>query len=152
MYLLKYYDIPLEGKTVVIIGRSNIVGKPLIGLLLQENATVISCNSYTKDLTNYTSQADVLITAIGKPKFITKSFIGNTTKVIIDVGINKDSNNKTCGDVDFKSVVELFRNRYNSNYITPVPGGVGPMTVAMLIHNVNIAYHNHINKQLKITK
>lgn len=152
MYLLKYYDIPLEGKTVVIIGRSNIVGKPLIGLLLQENATVISCNSYTKNLTNYTSQADVLITAIGKPKFITKSYIGNTTKVIIDVGINRDSDNKTCGDVDFKSVVELFRNRYNSNYITPVPGGVGPMTVAMLIHNVNIAYHNHINKQLKITK
>ena len=159
MHLLKYYDIPLEGKTVVIIGRSNIVGKPLIGLLLQENATVISCNSYTKNLTDFTMQADVLITAIGKPKMI--SMGGNLLDncyCIVDVGMNKDENGKLCGDVDFKSVYDSWSNSqlvdkdFKTHYITPVPGGVGPMTVAMLIHNVNIAYHNHINKQLKITK
>lgn len=159
MHLLKYYDIPLEGKTVVIIGRSNIVGKPLIGLLLQENATVISCNSYTKNLTDFTMQADVLITAIGKPKMI--SMGGNLLDncyCIVDVGMNKDENGKLCGDVDFESVYDSWSNSqlvdkdFKTHYITPVPGGVGPMTVAMLIHNVNIAYHNHINKQLKITK
>lgn len=157
MYLLKYYDVPLEGKTVVIIGRSNIVGKPLIGLLLQENATVISCNSYTQNLTHFTSQADVLITAIGKPKMI--SMGGNLLDncyCIVDVGMNKDENGKLCGDVDFRSVYNSWQNSqlvdkdFKIHFITPVPGGVGPMTVAVLIHNVNLAYHRNINKQLLI--
>lgn len=157
MYLLKYYNVPLKGKNVVIIGRSNIVGKPLIGLLLQENATVISCNSYTQNLINFTSQADVLITAIGKPKMI--SMGGNLLDncyCIMDVGMNRDENGKLCGDVDFESVYNSWENSQLNNkifephYITPVPGGVGPMTVAMLIHNVNLAYHRNIEKQLYI--
>lgn len=154
MYLLKYYNVPLKGKTVVIIGRSNIVGKPLIGLLLQENATVISCNSYTEYLSENTELADVLITAIGKPKIIDMCYITNRCYCIVDVGMNRDENSNLCGDVNYNQIVNVWKcwqELYDTQrFITPVPGGVGPMTVAMLIHNVNLAYHKNIEKQLRI--
>lgn len=126
--LLDYYGIEIAGKHCVIVGRSNIVGKPLAALLLKENATVTICHSKTKDLDKYTSQADILISAVGKPKFITWGMVKQGA-VVIDVGINRDENGKLCGDVDFDNVKD------KASYITPVPGGVGPMTVAMLMRN-----------------
>lgn len=151
LYLLKEYNIPLQGKHVVIVGRSNIVGKPLIGLLLQENATVTSCNSYTEELWNYTRQADIIISAIGKSKKIDANYISSKCFCIIDVGMNRDENNKLCGDVDFESIIKFWNwTNYpvetKKRYITPVPGGVGPMTVASLIRNVNIAYTRNLDK------
>lgn len=126
--LLKRYKIEIEGKHCLVIGRSNIVGKPMAMLLLGENGTVTVCHSKTKDLKNLTKQADILVSAIGKAKFINKEYIKEGA-VIIDVGMNRDENNKLCGDVDFDSV----KNHVKA--ITPVPGGVGPMTIAMLLNN-----------------
>lgn len=134
--LLKEYEIKLEGKEVVIIGRSTIVGKPLALAMLNENATVTVCHSKTKNLREITQRADILVSAIGKAKMIDSSYIGDNCKVIIDVGMNRDKNGKLCGDVDFDDTKNSKFNTYYTTYITPVPGGVGPMTVASLIQNV----------------
>ena len=127
--MLDAYNIPIEGKKAVIIGRSNIVGKPLIQCLLSKNATVTVCHSKTKDIENITKDADIVVTALGKPKFL-KADMVKEGATIIDVGINRMDNGKLCGDVDFENVSE------KAGYITPVPGGVGPMTIAMLMENI----------------
>ena len=129
MKMFEAYDIDLSGKNVTIIGRSNIVGKPLIQCCLNKNATVTVCHSKTKDLKQHTQNADVVIAAIGKSKFITADMIKQGA-VVIDVGINRGEDGKLTGDVDFENVKE------KASYITPVPGGVGPMTIAMLMNNV----------------
>ncbi|MDD5936625.1 MAG: bifunctional methylenetetrahydrofolate dehydrogenase/methenyltetrahydrofolate cyclohydrolase FolD [Clostridiales bacterium] len=126
--LLKRSGISIEGKECVVLGRSNIVGKPMALLLLRENGTVTICHSKTKDLKEVTKRADILVVAIGKPRFIGKEYIKEGA-VVIDVGIHRDENNKLCGDVDFDDVVD------HVSAITPVPGGVGPMTIAMLMNN-----------------
>lgn len=126
--LLKRSHIDIAGKECVIVGRSNIVGKPVALLLLRENGTVTVCHSRTQDLKEVTKRADILVVAIGKPKFITKEYIKDGA-VVIDVGIHRNENNKLCGDVDFADVEPV------ASAITPVPGGVGPMTIAMLMHN-----------------
>lgn len=126
--LLKRSQVEIEGKECVVIGRSNIVGKPMAQLLLRENGTVTICHSKTKDLKEVTKRADILIVAIGKPKFITADYVKEGA-VVIDVGIHRGQDKKLCGDVDFESVVE------KASAITPVPGGVGPMTIAMLMKN-----------------
>lgn len=126
--LLKRSDIEIEGKECVIVGRSNIVGKPMAMLLLRENGTVTITHSRTKDLKEVTKRADILVVAIGKPRFITKEFVKDGA-VVIDVGIHRNERNQLCGDVDFDDVVEKV------SAITPVPGGVGPMTIAMLMNN-----------------
>ncbi len=126
--LLKRSGVEIEGKECVIVGRSNIVGKPMALLMLRENATVTICHSRTKDLKEVTKRADILIVAIGKPKFITKDYVKEGA-VVIDVGIHRGSDNKLCGDVDFEGVEPV------ASAITPVPGGVGPMTIAMLMNN-----------------
>jgi len=129
MRMFEAYNIDLTGKNVTIIGRSNIVGKPLIQCCLNKNATVTVCHSKTKDLKQHTQNADVVIAAIGKSKFITADMIKQGA-VVIDVGINRGEDGKLTGDVDFENVKE------KASYITPVPGGVGPMTIAMLMNNV----------------
>lgn len=126
--LLKRSGISTQGKECVIIGRSNIVGKPMALLMLRENATVTICHSRTNNLKEVAKRADILIVAIGKPRFVTKDFVKEGA-VVIDVGIHRDENNKLCGDVDYDDVMELV------SAITPVPGGVGPMTIAMLMNN-----------------
>lgn len=126
--LLDYYGIDIAGKNCVIVGRSNIVGKPLAALLLERNATVTVCHSKTNGLYKHTSNADILISAVGKPKFITWGLVKNGA-VVIDVGINRDENGKVCGDVDFEGVKDKV------SAISPVPGGCGLMTVAMLMKN-----------------
>lgn len=126
--LLKRSGIDIEGKECVIIGRSNIVGKPMALLMLKENATVTVCHSRTKNLKEVTKRADILIVAMGKPRFINKDYVKEGA-VVIDVGIHRDENNKLCGDVDYNDVVD------HVSAITPVPGGVGPMTIAMLMKN-----------------
>ena len=126
--LLKRSNIEIEGKECVVIGRSNIVGKPMALMMLQENATVTITHSRTVDLPSVTRRADILIVAIGKPRMITSEYVKEGA-VVIDVGIHRDENNKLCGDVDFADVAD------KCSYITPVPGGVGPMTIAMLMHN-----------------
>ena len=126
--LLKRSDILMDGKECVIVGRSNIVGKPMALLLLRENATVTVCHSHTTDLKAVTRRADILIVAIGKAKMVDADYIKEGA-VVIDVGMNRDENGKLCGDVDFESVQE------KASAITPVPGGVGPMTIAMLMNN-----------------
>ena len=126
--LLKRSDIPMDGKNCVIVGRSNIVGKPMAMLMLRENATVTVTHSHTKNLKDITRQADILIVAIGKTKFITADYVKEGATVI-DVGMDRDENGKLCGDVDFASVEPVC------GAITPVPGGVGPMTIAMLMKN-----------------
>lgn len=126
--LLKRSDIEIDGKECVIIGRSNIVGKPMSMLLLRENGTVTICHSHTKDLKEVTKRADILIVAIGKTKFVTADYIKEGA-VVIDVGMDRDENGKLCGDVDYADVEP------KAGAITPVPGGVGPMTIAMLMHN-----------------
>ena len=126
--LLKAINCPIEGKHAVILGRSNIVGKPLSMLLLQENATVTITHSHTPNLKHYTLDADILVAAIGKTKYVTADMV-KPGAVVIDVGTNRDENGKLCGDVDTESVGE------KAAWITPVPGGVGPMTIAMLMHN-----------------
>jgi len=128
MKLLEYYNIDLEGKNAVIVGRSNLVGKPLVELLLRKNATVTICHSKTKKLKDYTKKADILIAAVGKKHLITKNMVKKGA-VIVDVGINREDN-KLYGDVDFDKV------KNKASYITPVPGGIGPMTVAMLFYNL----------------
>lgn len=126
--LLKRSDIEIDGKECVIIGRSNIVGKPMSMLLLRENGTVTICHSHTKDLKEVTKRADILIVAIGKTKFVTADYIKEGA-VVIDVGMDRDENGKLCGDVDYADVEP------KAGAITPVPGGVGPMTIAMLMYN-----------------
>ena len=126
--LLKRSGIEIAGKECVVLGRSNIVGKPMSLLLLRENATVTIAHSRTKELKEVTSRADILIVAIGKPKMITRDYV-KPGAVVIDVGINRDADNKLCGDVDFEDVEPIC------SAITPVPGGVGPMTIAMLLNN-----------------
>ena len=127
--MFEEYDIDLTGKDVVILGRSNIVGKPLIQCCLQKNATVTVCHSKTKNLKEHTKRADVVIAAIGQSKFVTEDMVKEGA-VVIDVGINRGEDGKLTGDVDFENVEK------KASYITPVPGGVGPMTIAMLMHNV----------------
>lgn len=127
--MLERYNIEIEGKNAVIIGRSNIVGKPLIQCLLKKNATVTVCHSKTKNIADITKNADILIAALGKAKFVTKDMVKEGA-VVIDVGINRNESGKIEGDVDFESVEKI------ASYITPVPGGVGPMTIAMLMNNV----------------
>lgn len=126
--LLKRSEIEIEGKECVVVGRSNIVGKPMALLLLRENGTVTITHSKTKDLQEITRRADILVAAIGKPKFITAEYVKEGA-VVIDVGIHRNEQNKLCGDVDFSDVAEKV------SAITPVPGGVGPMTIAMLMKN-----------------
>lgn len=126
--LLKRYEIDINGKNCVVIGRSNIVGKPMSLLLLRENGTVTITHSRTKDLKEVTKQADILVVAIGKPLFVDETFVKEGA-VVIDVGIHRDENNKICGDVNYERVVD------KCSAITPVPGGVGPMTIAMLMKN-----------------
>ena len=126
--LLKRSNIDIAGKHCVIIGRSNIVGKPMALLMLRENATVTVCHSKTSNLKELCSQADILIVAIGKPRFIGAEYVKDGA-VVIDVGIHRDENNKLCGDVRYEEVEP------KASYITPVPGGVGPMTIAMLMNN-----------------
>jgi len=126
--LLKRSNVEIEGKECVVIGRSNIVGKPMAILLLRENGTVTIAHSRTKNLKEVAKRADILVAAIGKPKFITKEYVKDGA-VIIDVGIHRMENGKLCGDVDFDDVIDTV------SAITPVPGGVGPMTIAMLMNN-----------------
>ncbi len=126
--LLKRSNIEIAGKECVVIGRSNIVGKPMAMLLIKENGTVTVAHSRTKDLKEVTKRADILVVAVGKPKMITADYVKEGA-VVIDVGIHRNENNKLCGDVDYESVAP------KCSAITPVPGGVGPMTIAMLMHN-----------------
>lgn len=129
MKMFEKYNIDLTGKNVVILGRSNIVGKPLMHCCLNKNATVTVCHSKTQNLTQKAKEADILISAIGKAQFVTADMVKENA-VVIDVGINRLENGKITGDVDFENVKE------KASYITPVPGGVGPMTIAMLMNNV----------------
>lgn len=126
--MIKRTDIDIEGKECVVIGRSNIVGKPMAMLMLKENATVTIAHSRTKDLKEVTKRADIIVAAIGKAKFVTADYVKEGA-VVIDVGMDRDENGKLCGDVDFESVSKV------ASAITPVPGGVGPMTVTMLLVN-----------------
>lgn len=126
--LLKRSGIEIDGKECVIVGRSNIVGKPMALLLLRENGTVTVCHSHTKNLKEVCKRADILVAAIGKPKFFNHEYIKEGA-VVIDVGIHRNENNKLCGDVDYDDVFS------HVSAITPVPGGVGPMTIAMLMYN-----------------
>lgn len=128
MAMLEHTHIPIEGKNAVVVGRSNIVGKPMALMLLHKNATISICTSKTRDLATYTRLADILVVATGKPKMIDGSMIKDGA-VVIDVGINRTADGKLVGDVDFDSAVQ------KASYITPVPGGVGPMTVTMLVCN-----------------
>lgn len=128
MGMLAYENIEVEGKNCVVIGRSNIVGKPMAMLLLHKDATVTICHSKTKNLAEITSGADILVAAVGKAKFVTADMVKDNA-VVIDVGMNRDENGKLCGDVDYENVKE------KASAITPVPGGVGPMTIAMLMKN-----------------
>ncbi len=137
--MFEEYNIDLTGKNVVIIGRSNIVGKPLSQCCLAKNATVTICHSRTTNLKEHTKAADILIAAIGKANFVTKDMVKKGA-VVIDVGINRKEDGKLVGDVDFEEVEKI------ASYITPVPGGVGPMTIAMLMHNVLKAAKEQNNK------
>ncbi len=131
--LLNYYNIDCTGKRCVILGRSNIVGKPMTALMLKKDATVTVCHSKTKDLPACLAEADILISAIGKPKFVTADMVKEGA-VVIDVGISRLPNGKLSGDVDFEPVSQ------KASFITPVPGGCGPMTIAMLMKNTLVAY------------
>ncbi len=137
--MFEEYNIDLTGKDLVILGRSNIVGKPLLQCCLNKNATVTICHSKTKNLVEHTKRADILISAIGKAKFVTKEMVKKGA-IVIDVGINRDENGKLVGDVDFENVEPI------ASYITPVPGGVGPMTIAMLMSNVIKATKEQMGK------
>ncbi|MDF2615285.1 MAG: Methylenetetrahydrofolate dehydrogenase [Clostridia bacterium] len=130
--LLKRSNIEMQGKHCVVVGRSNIVGKPVSLLLLREHATVTICHSRTRDLESVLKQADIVVAAVGIPKFVKGSMLKSNV-VVIDVGINRDENGKLCGDVDFESCTNI------ASHITPVPGGVGPMTIAMLMNNCVLA-------------
>ncbi|MCX7694071.1 bifunctional methylenetetrahydrofolate dehydrogenase/methenyltetrahydrofolate cyclohydrolase FolD [Tepidimonas taiwanensis] len=128
MKMLEHIGVDLRGKHAVVIGRSNIVGKPMALMLLQANATVTICHSATADLAHHTRQADVIVAAVGRPRMLTADMV-KPGAIVIDVGINRDANGKLCGDVDFDAVREV------AGWITPVPGGVGPMTITMLLAN-----------------
>ena len=136
--LLRRSQVKIAGKNCVVVGRSNIVGKPVSLLLLQEHGTVTICHSKTKNLTEILKQADIVVAAVGQPKMIKGSQLKEGV-VVIDVGINRNEEGKLCGDVDFDSCQEV------ASYITPVPGGVGPMTIAMLMHNCVLAAKNKSN-------
>ncbi|MBQ6814885.1 MAG: bifunctional methylenetetrahydrofolate dehydrogenase/methenyltetrahydrofolate cyclohydrolase FolD [Lachnospiraceae bacterium] len=138
--LLKRSNIEIAGKNCVVIGRSNIVGKPMAMLLLRENGTVTVVHSKTQNMKEITKQADILVVAIGKPNFVDETYVKEGA-VVIDVGINRNEDNKICGDVDFEKVEKV------ASAITPVPGGVGPMTIAMLMNNCLEAYE--LNKKSK---
>ncbi len=129
MKMLEEYGIEIEGKNAVVVGRSNIVGKPLAQCLLKKNATVTICHSRTKNIHEITNNADILVAALGKPKYIKENMVKEGA-VVIDIGINRGDDGKLVGDVDFENVLK------KASYITPVPGGVGPMTIAMLMNNV----------------
>ena len=133
--MFEAYDIELEGKKVVVLGRSNIVGKPLVQCCINKNATVTICHSKTKNIKEHVKEADIVISAIGKPKYVTEDMIKEKA-VVIDVGINRTEDGKIVGDVDFENVSK------KASYITPVPGGVGPMTIAILMNNVIKACKN----------
>ena len=133
VYMLEHEGIKIEGKNVVIIGRSNIVGKPLASLMLRENGTVTVCHSKTENIKEICQNADILVAALGRAKFVTEDMVKEGA-VVVDVGINK-VDGKLCGDVDFENVSKKV------SAITPVPGGVGPMTIAMLMKNVMKAYY-----------
>ena len=135
--LLDYYGIEVDGKNVTIVGRSNIVGKPLADLMMARGATVTQCHSRTKYLSDHTEYADIIVSAIGKPRFIDFSHLGSD-KVVVDVGINHDEDGNLCGDVDFDEVVDYC------SAITPVPGGVGPMTVAEMLRNTVEAWRKNV--------
>ena len=139
MELLKRYNIDICGKHCVIIGRSNIVGKPQAMLMLKENATVTVCHSKTQGLANVTKQADILVAAVGRANFVTADMVKKDA-VVIDVGINRNEDGKLCGDVDFSDVEKV------ASYITPVPGGVGPMTITMLLKNTLTAAREQIDE------
>ncbi len=128
MEMLDYYNIDVNSRECVVIGRSNIVGKPMGMLLLHKNGTVTICHSRTKDLKSVTAKADILVAAVGRANFVTADMVKDGA-IVIDVGMNRDQNGKLCGDVDFNGVSP------KASYITPVPGGVGPMTIAMLMQN-----------------
>lgn len=132
MYILNEYGIELEGKRAVVLGRSNIVGKPIAHMLMAKNATVTVCHSRTKDMASYTREADVIVAAVGKPKFLTADMVKEGA-VIVDVGINR-MDSGLVGDVDFEALKE------KASFITPVPGGIGPMTIAMLLQNTLEAF------------
>ncbi|MCG3085718.1 bifunctional methylenetetrahydrofolate dehydrogenase/methenyltetrahydrofolate cyclohydrolase FolD [Anoxybacillus sp. LAT_35] len=137
LYMVQSLQVDITGKHVVVVGRSNIVGKPVGQLFLREHATVTYCHSRTNDLEAITRQADILIVAVGKPKLITSSYVKEGA-IVIDVGVNRLENGKLCGDVDFDDVKQV------ASYITPVPKGVGPMTITMLLHNtVQAAREQH---------
>ena len=136
MEMLLAYDIPVRGKNCVVLGRSNIVGKPMAMLLTQADGTVTVCHSKTEHLEDFTRKADILVSAIGKTRFVTSSMVKDGA-VVIDVAMNRDENGKLCGDVDFAAVEP------KASYITPVPGGVGPMTRAMLMENILTAAKQH---------
>ena len=136
MEMLREYEIPIQGKRCVVLGRSNIVGKPMAMLLTQADGTVTTCHSRTEDLAFITREADILVSAIGKTRFVTADMVKEGA-VVIDVAMNRDENGKLCGDVDFAAVEP------KASYITPVPGGVGPMTRAMLMRNILTAAKNH---------
>lgn len=139
MRLLDFYDIKIEGKKCVVLGRSNIVGKPMAHLLLEKNGTVTVCHSKTENLSEITKSADIIVVAIGRPKFLKAEMVKNGA-VVIDVGINRDESGKLVGDVDFDAVANV------ASYITPVPGGVGPMTITMLLENTLTAARKQIEK------
>lgn len=141
MELIRTYNIETAGKHAVVLGRSNIVGKPMSTMLLHANCTVTTCHSWSTDIDKITREADILVSAVGIKKYVTADMVKDGA-VVIDVAMNRDENNKLCGDVDFETV------KKKSSYITPVPGGVGPMTRAMLMQNVIVA----ANAQIKSTK
>ena len=136
MEMLKEYDIPVAGKHCVVLGRSNIVGKPMGALLLQQSGTVTTCHSRTPDLASFTRQADILVSAVGRVGLVTADMVKEGA-VVIDVAMNRNAEGKLCGDVDYASVEP------KASYITPVPGGVGPMTRAMLMENLLTAARRH---------
>jgi methylenetetrahydrofolate dehydrogenase (NADP+)/methenyltetrahydrofolate cyclohydrolase len=139
MALLDHYGIEIEGKNCVVVGRSNIVGKPMALLLLEKNGTVTVCHSRTRNIKEITGNADILVVAVGRAGFITSDMV-KPGAVVIDVGINRDENGRLCGDVDFAEVSKI------ASFITPVPGGVGPMTITMLMENTLCAAKLHVNK------
>ena len=136
MEMLKEYEIPIGGKRCVVLGRSNIVGKPMAMRLTQSDGTVTTCHSRTENLAEITREADILVSAIGKTRFVTADMV-KAGAVVIDVAMNRDENGKLCGDVDFAGIEP------KASYITPVPGGVGPMTRALLMKNILTAAKNH---------
>ncbi len=130
--MLERNHIPIAGQHAVVVGRSNIVGKPMAFMLLEQGATVTICTSKTRDLSQFTKNADILVVATGKPRMITAEMV-KSGAVVIDVGINRLPDGKLCGDVDYESVKNI------AGYITPIPGGVGPMTITMLLCNTILA-------------